>query len=60
MTLFLPKKVAVNGEHSLLKKTESEGLEWIDLAYDRDQYWAIVNTVMNLLVPHNSGDFLTS
>jgi hypothetical protein len=27
------------------------GTEWIDLAQDRDQWRAIVNTVMNLLVP---------
>jgi hypothetical protein len=25
-------------------------LEWIQLAQDRDQWWAFVNTVMNLLV----------
>jgi hypothetical protein len=28
-----------------------EGLDWIDLARDRDQWWALVNTVMNLGVP---------
>ena len=29
---------------------------WTDLAQDRDEWWAIVNTVMKLLV---SGNFLT-
>jgi hypothetical protein len=24
------------------------GIDWIDLAEDRDQLWALVNTVMNL------------
>jgi hypothetical protein len=24
---------------------------WIDLAEDRDRWWAVVNTVMNLRVP---------
>jgi hypothetical protein len=24
-------------------------VEWIDLAQDRDQWWALVNTVMDLL-----------
>jgi hypothetical protein len=24
------------------------GMDWIDLAQDRDQRWALVNTVMNL------------
>jgi hypothetical protein len=28
-----------------------DGMVWIDLAQDRDQWWAIVNTVMNLRVP---------
>jgi hypothetical protein len=26
-------------------------LEWIHLAQERDQWWALVNTVMNLRVP---------
>jgi hypothetical protein len=28
-----------------------EGMDWIHLAQDRDQWWAVVNTLMNLLVP---------
>jgi hypothetical protein len=28
-----------------------DGVEWIDLAEDRDQWRAIVNTIMNLQVP---------
>jgi hypothetical protein len=27
------------------------GQDWIDLAQDRDRWWAIVNGVMNLPVP---------
>jgi hypothetical protein len=27
------------------------GVEWINMAQDRDQWRALVNTVMNLLVP---------
>jgi hypothetical protein len=26
-------------------------MDWIDLAEDRDRWWALVNTVMNLRVP---------
>jgi hypothetical protein len=28
-----------------------DGVDWIELAQDRDQWRALVNTVMNLLVP---------
>jgi hypothetical protein len=27
------------------------GLDWIDMAQDRDEWWALVNAVMNLRVP---------
>jgi hypothetical protein len=36
-----------------------EGVDWIYLDYD-DFQWRIVNTVMNFLVSHNAGNFLTS
>jgi hypothetical protein len=26
-------------------------LDWIDLVQDREEWWALVNTVMNLRVP---------
>jgi hypothetical protein len=28
-----------------------DGMDWIDLAQDRNQWRALVDTVMNLLVP---------
>jgi hypothetical protein len=34
-----------------LGKTRWVGMDWIHLAQDRDQWWAVVNTVMNLRVP---------
>jgi hypothetical protein len=33
-----------------LRKTEWDGMDWIDLAQDRDQWRGLVNTVMNLRV----------
>jgi hypothetical protein len=34
------------------------GLDWIDRAQDRDQWRALVSTVLNLRVPYNAGKFL--
>jgi hypothetical protein len=34
-----------------LREIEWDGMDWIDLAQDRDQWMAHVNTVMNLRVP---------
>jgi hypothetical protein len=33
----------------------SGDMDWIDLAQDRDQWIALVNTVMSLRVPQNLG-----
>ena len=34
--------------------------DWMELAQDRDRWRGIVSTVMNLRVPKNAGNFLTS
>ena len=35
-------------------------MDWIDLALDRDSWWALVNALMNLQVPQNVWNLLTS
>jgi hypothetical protein len=41
----------VNNINIDLRDIEWDGMDWIDLAQDRDQWRALVNTVMNLWVP---------
>jgi len=36
------------------------GLDWIDLAKDRNRWWEIVNGVMNLHISYNAGNFLST
>jgi hypothetical protein len=35
-------------------------MDWIDMAQDRDRWGALLSAVMNLRVPKNAGNFLTS
>jgi hypothetical protein len=35
----------------VLKDLDWDGMEWIYLAHDRDNWWAVVNAVMKLGVP---------
>jgi len=43
-----------------LKEVSCEGMDWIDVAQDRDRWRVLVNAVMNMPVPQNAGNLLTS
>jgi hypothetical protein len=43
-----------------LRKTGWEGGEWMYLDRNRDQWRAVVKKVLNIRVPKNAGNFLTS
>jgi hypothetical protein len=40
-----------------LREIGWDGIDWIDLVQDTDQWRALVNTVMNFRVPYNAGKF---
>jgi hypothetical protein len=42
-----------------LREIEWGGMDWINLSQDRDQWRALVKTVMKLRVPKNAGKFLS-
>jgi hypothetical protein len=42
-----------------LREIGWDDVDWIDMAQDRDQWRALVNTVLNLQVPSNAGKFLS-
>jgi hypothetical protein len=49
--LGTPRQKWVDNIKMYLREIGWDGMGWIDLAQDRDQWRALVNTVMNLQVP---------
>jgi hypothetical protein len=41
-----------------LREIGWDGVDGIDMPQDREQWKALVNTVLNLRVPYNAGEFL--
>jgi hypothetical protein len=45
-------------EDNINMNIKEEDMDWIHLTQDGDQWWALVNTVMNLRVPQKTGNIL--
>jgi hypothetical protein len=43
----IDRRIILNGS----ERSGMGGMDWINLAEDRDGWWALVNVVMNLQVP---------
>jgi hypothetical protein len=49
-----PRRRWVDSIKMDLREIGEGGMDWIDLAQDKEQWRALVNAVMNLRVPENS------
>jgi hypothetical protein len=55
--------LGINGRKVLksnLREVRWGGIDWIDLAQDRDRCRVLLYAVMNFQVPYSAGNFLTS
>jgi hypothetical protein len=55
-----PRRMRMDNIKIDLRNIGWGGMDWIDLAQDREQWRALVDTVMYLRVPYNIGKFLNS
>ena len=55
-----PRRRWVDNIRMDLQEVECGYMDWIGLAQDRDRWRTLVSAVMNLRVPWNVGNFLTS
>jgi hypothetical protein len=46
-----PRRTRLDNIKKDLREIGWDGIDWMDLAQDRDQWSALVNTLMNLWVP---------
>jgi len=55
-----PRRRCVDNIRMDLQEVGFGYMDWIGLAQDRDRWRTLVSVVMNLQVPGNAGNFLTS
>ena len=55
-----PRRRWVDNIRMELQEVGCGYMDWIGLARDRERWWKLVSVVMNLRVPWNAGNFLTS
>jgi hypothetical protein len=58
--LWRPRRRCVDNIRMDLQEVGCGNMNWIGLAQDRDRWRTLVSAVMNLWVPRNAGNFLTS
>ena len=58
--LWRPRRKWVDNIRTDLQEVGCGYMDWIRLAQDRDMWRTLVSAVMNLRVPWNAGNFLTS
>jgi hypothetical protein len=51
-----PRRRWENNIKMVLQKVGCGDMDWIELAQDKDKWWALVNAVMNFRVPYNAGN----
>jgi hypothetical protein len=57
--LHRPRRRSLDNIKMDLREIEWDGVDWIDMAQDRDQLRALVNMVLNPRVPKNAGKLLS-
>jgi hypothetical protein len=55
-----PRRRWVGNIKIYLREIGWDGMDWTDLVRDRDQWRVLMNTVINLRVPENTGNSLGS